>query len=101
MSDDNSIIFMAKPTKEVMRITYDRILIPEGVTVDEAAQGVISALEAYVKNLVHMAVAEEREECAKACDRAVGSASMYSCPDTANFAYGIVNNCQDLIRSRG
>ena len=48
-----------------------------------------------------LVAAAEREECAKMCEDAVGSASMYDSPDSASFAYGIKNHCQELIRARG
>lgn len=48
-----------------------------------------------------LVAAEEREACAEACERAVGSASMYQDVDAANSAYRIKNYCQKLIRARG
>ncbi len=48
-----------------------------------------------------LVAAAEREACAEACNDAVGSASMYDSPDSAKFAYGIKNHCQELIRARG
>jgi hypothetical protein len=48
-----------------------------------------------------LVAAAEREACAEACNDAVGSASMYDSPDSAKFAYGIKNYCQELIRARG
>jgi hypothetical protein len=68
MIDDNTIRFMAAPTKEVMRITKDGIFVPDDVAVDEAAEGVIAALETHIQNLVQRAVMVEREECAKVCE---------------------------------
>ena len=50
---------------------------------------------------IRKAVAAEREACAEACERAVGSASMYQDVDAANSAYRIKNYCQKLIRARG
>lgn len=59
---DNTIRFMAAPTKEVMRITKDGIFVPDDVAVDEAAEGVIAALEDHIRGLVERAVAAEREK---------------------------------------
>ena len=55
----------------------------------------------YIERFAKLVAAAEREECAKVCDGAVGSASMYDSPDSAKFAYGIKNHCQELIRERG
>ena len=98
-TDNNTIIFMAQPTKEVMRITADRIFISEGVTVDEATQGVISALEAYVQNLVQRAVAAEREACAKVCDEKVEA--EYATGKVDHNEMGWTQCCAMDIRARG
>jgi hypothetical protein len=97
MTDDNTIIFMAQPTKEVMRITHDRIFIAEGVTVDEATQGVIDALEAYVQNLVRRAVAAEREECANVCEQHYDEKRVNFTRDP----YITTLQCAAAIRARG
>jgi hypothetical protein len=55
----------------------------------------------HIERFAKLVAAAEREECAKVCDGAVGSASMYDSPDSAKFAYGIKNHCQELIRERG
>ena len=99
MNDENTIVFMAQPTKEVMRITADRIFIAEGVTVDEATQGVISALEAYVQNLVQRAVAAEREACAKVCDDLPVPPYV---PDKDAHIWDLTSlDCAAAIRARG
>jgi len=54
-----------------------------------------------ISRMLEAGAAAEREACAEACNGAVGSASMYDSPDSANFAYGIKNHCQELIRERG
>ena len=54
-----------------------------------------------LERFAEFVAAAEREACAKVCDDAVGSASMYDSPDSAKFAYGIKNHCQELIRERG
>lgn len=53
---DNAIIFMPKPTKEVMRITLNGVHVADGVSVDEATAGVIDVLDAYIKNMVQREV---------------------------------------------
>jgi len=53
------------------------------------------------KTIYEAGAAAEREACAEACNGAVGSASMYDSPDSAKFAYGVKNHCQELIRARG
>jgi hypothetical protein len=65
----NNIIFMNAQHGEVMRITTDAIVVAEGISMDVAAQGVIAALERYLHELVRKSVEQEREECAKVCDR--------------------------------
>jgi hypothetical protein len=96
---NNNIIFTSDD-KEVMRINKDGITIPDDLTANETAKAVIGILDQYVKEMVQREVAAERAACAEVCEGAVGSASMYSCPDTARFAYGIKNHCQELIRER-
>ena len=54
----------------------------------------------HLERFAALVAAEEREACAEACERAVGSASMYQDVDAANSAYRIKNYCQKLIRAR-
>lgn len=100
-TDENTIVFMAQPTKEVMRITCDKIFISEGVAVDEATQGVISALQAYVQNLAQRAVMAEREACATLCDGVAGAAKMNTAvlPESHHRMVA-ADDCADLIRAR-
>ena len=56
----NNITFYNPDGEPVMVITKDSITVLEGVTVDEASQAVIAALEKYIKALV----AAEREKVA-------------------------------------
>lgn len=62
----------------------------------EMAIGGVSELEDFAK----LVAKKEREECALACNKAVGSPSMYYTHDEAAFAHGIKNLCQKLIRQR-
>ena len=55
----------------------------------------------HLERFANLVAAAEREACAKVCERAVGSASMYQDVDAANSAYRIKNYCQKLIRERG
>jgi hypothetical protein len=59
----NTITFHTE-TKEVMRITADSVTVAPGVSVDEAAAAVITALEQHIRN----SVAAEREACAQMVD---------------------------------
>jgi len=73
-----------------------------GVTYPAGIAGVkIGMSEEHLERFANLVAATEREECAKVCNGAVGSASMYDSPDSAKFAYGIKNHCQELIRERG
>jgi hypothetical protein len=73
-----------------------------GVTYPAGVAGVkIGMSEEHLEHFAALVAAAEREACAEACNDAVGSASMYDSPDSAKFAYGIKNHCQELIRARG
>lgn len=65
----NSIIFRSA-NKEVLRISKDGIVVPEEVSVDDSAVGVIKALEGYVVEMVKQAVTAEREACAQVAENA-------------------------------
>jgi hypothetical protein len=55
-------------TKPVMTITKEGIWVDPSLAVDETAKAVLASLETQIKNMVQMAVAKEREACAKVCD---------------------------------
>ena len=61
----------------------------------------LAVLDQGIYRFANLVAAAEREACAEACERAVGSASMYQDVDAANSAYRIKNYCQKLIRERG
>lgn len=97
MNNENTIRFMAEPTREVMRITKDGIFVPDDVAVDEAAEGVIAALEDHIRGLVERAVKAERQACAKLADE---QATAYA--QLQDF-HGIdaAESIADAIRARG
>ena len=55
-------------TKPVMTITKEGIWVDPSLAVDETAKTVLASLETQIKNMVQMAVAKEREACAKILD---------------------------------
>tara|TARA_R110000868_G_scaffold182605_2_gene423647 strand:+ start:6304 stop:6711 length:408 start_codon:yes stop_codon:yes gene_type:complete len=61
---ESNITFTTSAGKEVMRIDKNGVKINPDFSLDEAAQHVINALDAYVRGLVQA----EREACAKVCD---------------------------------
>jgi hypothetical protein len=80
---------------EINRIIYDN-----GLFHGTMALGVVMDAD-HLERFANLVAAAEREACAEACERAVGSASMYQDVDAANSAYRIKNYCQKLIRARG
>ena len=56
--------FLAGESVEVMRIHKNGVTVNPEMALDEAAQHVINALDAHIKNLIQA----EREACAKVCD---------------------------------
>lgn len=88
----NTIIFQSNH-REVMRISPTGVTIPEDLTIDEAAAGVIAALEKYVVGMVEREVQKEREACAQICDHAMDVAIN----EPMRIAYG---NMADAIRNR-
>lgn len=69
------------------------------MTQDEIIEMAIQG-HASTRDAIRWAMRQEREECALACNKAVGSPSMYYTHDEAAFAHGIKNLCQKLIRQR-
>lgn len=63
MTDDipTNAIHLMPDNKIIMKIERDRIWVDPDVEVDEAAQKVIKALEAYIVNMVDRAVEGERK----------------------------------------
>ena len=74
----------------IMRIERDRIWVDPDVSVDEAAQQVIKALESHIVNMVQREVAAEREACAKVCELIA-----------INAADNRASECAVAIRARG
>ena len=64
----NKIEISDQDRKCVMSIERDRIWVDPSVSVSEAAQAVIDALQEYIVGMVDVAVKEEREACAKVLD---------------------------------
>ena len=77
---------------EVMRITRDGVWVNPDMSVDDAAQAVLRALDSQIKVLVDAAVAAEREACAKACEDMEEKAEGTECckwPTPVDCAYAI------------
>jgi hypothetical protein len=71
---------------EVMRITRDGVFVNPAVSVDDAARTVLDALDDQIKVLVQKAVEDEREACAKVCDRL---GDEYADANAADCAFAI------------
>lgn len=89
----NAIQFYSSNNTEVLRLSKDGITANPEIPVDEAAKLVLAAIDSNIKLLVQKAVEEEREACAKVCDRYVDSPSDQEA--------GAALNIQDEIRTRG
>jgi len=63
----NNLSICSGDAKEVMRITADGITVNPDLSLDEAAQQVIKALEIHIGRMV----SAEREACARVCDEAI------------------------------
>jgi hypothetical protein len=61
---ETNFTFLAGESVEVMRIHKNGVTVNPEMALDEAAQHVINALDAHIKNLIQA----EREACAKVCD---------------------------------
>ena len=65
----NTFVFSdKKTTREVFKIDIHGCYVPEGVSIDEAAAGVIDALDMYIKNLVDP-YKEQRKELLEELER--------------------------------
>ena len=86
---------MDEQAKEVMRITRTGIWVNPDMAVDDAAKAVLNTIDAQIKVLVQKAVEDEREACAKVCDKeqefvASGGPYVFS-----------ARRCATNIRARG
>ena len=79
-------------TKPVMTISTESIWVDPSLAVDEAAKAVLASLETQIKNMVQMAVAAEREACAKLCDELSDKHTWEGC---------YADECAQAIRARG
>jgi hypothetical protein len=89
---NNFIISSGLDSKEVMRITADGIHVNPDISIDEASQHVINALEQHIKTLV----AAEREKAAKVCEEGT-ALTAYQSKDCYSYA----RNRAAAIRARG
>ena len=64
-----TITFLSSGHIELMRLSRDGIWVNPDVPVDELAQKVLEILDKNIKVLVQRAVEDEREACAKVCDK--------------------------------
>ena len=97
----NTITFTTETeneTKEVFRITRDGCQVPEGVSVDEAAQGVIDALDIHIKNLVDP-YKEQRKEMLKALESVVDYYASQGTGRVFNLGYGNDNILEQNLLS--
>ena len=70
---ENSIQFHSGSAGlEVLRLSKDGIWANPDIPVDEAAKLVLEAIDCNIKVMVDRAVADEREACAKVCERTKG-----------------------------
>ena len=60
---------MLRSSVDLMRMSRDGIWVNPDIPVDEAAKQVLEILDNALKNMVRIAVEEEREACAALCDR--------------------------------
>jgi hypothetical protein len=84
--------FLAGASVEVMRIHKNGVTVNPEMALDEAAQHVINALDAHIKNLIQA----EREACAKVCDQMEQEAEGTECCKWPTPA-----DCAHAIRARG
>lgn len=84
-----NITFIGGEAIEVMRLDKNGVTINPEMPLDEAAQHVINALDAHIKNLIQA----EREACAKVCD----NMAMRSYKDIRAAA---LESAADNIRAR-
>ena len=80
-----NITFLTNASKEVMRIDNNGVTINPEMPLDEAAQHVINALDAYIQHLVR----SEREACAKVCDEYDVAEDVNSCDTAEGIAIAI------------
>ena len=59
---------MLRSSVELMRMSRDGIWVNPDIPVEETAKQVLEILDNALKNMVRIAVEEEREACAKVCD---------------------------------
>ena len=92
--EPSTIVFHNTNVDWVMRITADRrIEVNEGVEVTEAAQKVLDAMQQLLTCGLDKAIAEEREACAKVCDR---MAPIYE-----DLGGSALESAAESIRARG
>ena len=93
----NNITLCNPDGEPVMVITKDSITVREGVTVDDASQAVIAALEKYIKALVaaekdesaRLREAQRNELAARAMEGLVSQLNLYhvSVDEVAELSY--------------
>jgi hypothetical protein len=82
---------------ELMRMSRDGIWVNPDIPVDEAAKQVLEILDNALKNMVRIAVEEEREACAQVCER---HAEFHR--KNKQFTYASADDkCAFAIRERG
>ena len=77
---------------ELMKMSRDGIWVNPDIPVEETAKQVLEILDNALKNMVRIAVEEEREACAALCDKI---------SDEDGFEGGYADRCAFAIRERG
>jgi hypothetical protein len=98
----NAITFFKKNDEsntEVMRITKEGIYVNPDVSVNDAAKAVLNALSLYLNDVLENARKDEREECAKVCEKYAQS-ERFDEDYIKGFADG-ADTCANSIRERG
>ena len=91
-------IFQNSEYREMFRIDSNGCHVPDGVTVDEASQGVIDALDMYIKNLVDP-YKEQRKEMLKALESVVDYYASQGTGRVFNLGYGNDNILEQNLLS--
>ena len=95
----NTFVFSdKKTTREVFKIDIHGSYVPEGVSIDEAAAGVIDALDMYIKNLVDP-YKEQRKEMLKALESVVDYYASQGTGRVFNLGYGNDNILEQNLLS--
>ena len=93
---------------ELMKMSRDGIWVNPDIPVEETAKQVLEILDNALKNMVRIAVEEEREACAKVCEDIARLYSTDIFPEdgtsidcnSAKMGRVVTKNCAQSIRAR-